>query len=272
LFKRLIGKLLEKNNEKQYKNNKIYNRNVNYDCLLCKFHTILKANYTAHLKTSKHRNNEAKSKSTVSPNEVACKQCEKTFLHRQSLAKHVKTAHANEMQEVTRLLAIQIEQQKRLENKVNELGRETKTLNINGGIHIQNIQLNSYRNTDVSHLTDMDYANCIKQVNHCVKRLIEKIHYNTSKPENMNIYISNLKNKYLMMYQDGNWNIMNKREIDYLYDEKEMMLEDWLEENPNPELKSKFVKYLNNKEKDDNLNIIKEEIKLMMYNKKYLMV
>ena len=46
-----------------------------------------------------------------------------------------------------------------------------------------------------------------------------------------------------------------------------MMLEDWLESNPDPILKEKFVKYLNNKEKDECLNDIKEEIKLMLYNK-----
>ena len=55
-----------------------------------------------------------------------------------------------------------------------------------------------------------------------------------------------------------------------IYDENETLLEDWLKENSNPELKAAFVRYLNNKEKDDNLNMIKEEIKLMMYNKKYL--
>ena len=35
-----------------------------------------------------------------------------------------------------------------------------------------------------------------------------------------------------------------------------------------PELKEKFDKYLQNKEDDDTLNMIKEEIKLMCYNKK----
>ena len=35
-----------------------------------------------------------------------------------------------------------------------------------------------------------------------------------------------------------------------------------------PELKDKFVKYLNNKEHDETLNMIKDEIKLMMYNNK----
>ncbi len=41
--------------------------------------------------------------------------------------------------------------------------------------------------------------------------MIEKIHFNPSKPENMNIYISNKKDKYLMIYEDGNWNIKQKK-------------------------------------------------------------
>ena len=86
----------------------------------------------------------------------------------------------------------------------------------------------------------------------------------------MNIYISNLKDKYLMVYEEGNWNIKNKSELDTLYQEKEMLLEQWLDEEQYkyPELKEKFIRYLNNKENDDTLNMIKEEIKIMMYNNK----
>jgi hypothetical protein len=70
-----------------------------------------------------------------------------------------------------------------------------------------------------------------------------------------------------MVYDGSNWNLANKvEELDRLYEEKEMMLEDWLDSNPDPILKEKFVKYLNNKEKDECLNHIKEEIKLMLYN------
>ena len=50
-----------------------------------------------------------------------------------------------------------------------------------------------------------------------------------------------------------------------------MMLEEWLDETNFPELKDKFVKYLNNKENDETLNMIKDEIKLMMYNKRLLL-
>jgi diadenosine tetraphosphatase ApaH/serine/threonine PP2A family protein phosphatase len=133
--------------------------------------------------------------------------------------------------------------------------------------NIQNINLLAYRASDVSHLTDEDYRRCIKKVNHCVKNMIEKVHFNPSKPENMNIYISNIKDKYIMVYDGSNWNLANKKEeIDRLYEEKEMMLEEWLESNPEKELKEKFMKYLNNKESDECLNRIKEEIKLMLYN------
>jgi hypothetical protein len=144
-------------------------------------------------------------------------------------------------------------------------------LEINGSFntHIQNITLLSYRDTDISHLTEQDYKNSIKKVNYCVKNMIEKIHFNPLKPENMNIYISNMKDKYLMVYDGNNWNLANKKEeLDKLYEEKEMMLEEWLETNDDKDLKEKFLKYLNNKDNDECINRIKEEIKLMMYNKK----
>jgi hypothetical protein len=89
----------------------------------------------------------------------------------------------------------------------------------------------------------------------------------------MNIYISNLKDKYLMVYESGNWNIKTKKELDYLYEQKEMMLEEWIrEQDKYPELKEKFIQYVHNKDNDETLNMIKDEIKLMMYNKRTLMI
>jgi hypothetical protein len=182
-----------------------------------------------------------------------------------------------DLKELVRLLNLQIQTereerkkvQKQLENQAKQIEKLRGKLAINGSFNNNTIHVNllSYRNTDVTHLTNEDYRSCYKRINHCVKHLIEKVHFNPSKPENMNIYISNMKDKYLMVYDGSNWNLANKvEELDRLYEEKEMMLEDWLESNPDPILKDKFVKYLNNKEKDECLNHIKEEIKLMLYN------
>jgi len=60
--------------------------------------------------------------------------------------------------------------------------------------------------------------------------------------------------------------------LDLLYEQKEMMLEEWIsEQDKYPELKEKFIQYLHNKDNDETLNMIKDEIKMMMYNKRMLL-
>ncbi len=212
-----------------------------------------------------------------------CKYCDQCFKFKQSMYRHIKyscTKNTDEdLKELVRLLNLQLETerkerekvQKQVQTQSKQIERLMGKLEIHGSFNnntINNITLLAYRNTDVSHLTTEDYIGFYKKVNHCVKQMIEKIHFNPEKPENMNIYISNMKDKYITVYDGSNWNLANKNEeLTRLYEEKEMMLEEWLESNPNPILKEKFVKYLNNKETDDCLQHIMEEIKLMMYNK-----
>jgi hypothetical protein len=127
-----------------------------------------------------------------------------------------------------------------------------------------------YRNTDTSHLTDEDFIQCVNKPN-CVKHLIEKIHFNPTKPENMNVYISNLKDKYMMIY-DGTWKTEQKTVLNKIYYDKEYIIREWLENDKYPEIKQKFMKYLNQIENDETLNEMKEEIKLMVYNQKKLTI
>ena len=216
--------------------------------------------------------------------EFACKYCDKRFSFRQSMYRHIKytcTKNKDEdLKELVRLMNIQMEQQKqefnkKIETQAKQIEKLMGKLEVGNTFNtaiVNNIQLLGYRQTDVSHLTDQDYRSCIKRVNHCVKNMIEKVHFNPLKPENMNIYISNIKEKYIMVYDGANWNLANKKdELDRLYEEKEMMLEEWLDSNPDEELKKKFMKYLDNKDNDECLNRIKEEIKLMMYNKQNML-
>jgi len=285
---------------------------MNYTCDLCKFTTNIKTHYDRHLLTSKHITKDDLNKvsqklgeisikvsqklgeNDESKNEVIqkfiCKYCQQTYKHKSSLSKHIKyscTKNKDEdLKELVRLLNSQLQSQnsqlqtqnQQIQSQAKQIEKLMGKLEINGSFNTinaniqNNIQLLPYKNSDISHLTNKDYEACIKKVNFCVMKLIEKIHFNPDKPENMNIYISNMKNKYLMVYDGKNWNIANKtEEIDKLYEEKELMLEEWLESNENTEMKEKFIKYLNNKENDETLNMIKEELKLLMYNKKQLL-
>ena len=258
-----------------------------YLCDCCKFSTNLSPNYSRHILTKKHVENQKlaleKQKLALEKQKLAlvipvldipftCKYCEQNYKHKSSLSKHIKynciKNKDEDVKELVRLLNLKVDTQaKQIEKLMDKLQIQNNI--IHGNIIQNNIQLLAYNDSDISHLTEKDYSSCIKQVNFCVKKLIEKIHFNPAKPENMNIYISNLKDKYLMLYENGNWNIKNKNVLERVYEDKEMMLDQWLDEEQYkyPELKEKFVRYLNNKEKDDTLNMIKEEIKMMIYNK-----
>jgi hypothetical protein len=209
-----------------------------------------------------------------------CKYCNKTYKHNSTLSNHIKYKceknKEEDLKELVRLMNLQLEKKnKQLQQKDKQIEKLMNKLQVNNITNIvqnNNIQLLSYQNTDISFLTDHDYMSCLKKVTLCVKHLIEKIHFNPMKPENMNIYISNMRDKYIMLYDGIKWVLKNKeKEIESLYENKEILLEEWLQENKNNKtMKEKFIKYLNNKEKDENMNIIKEEIKLMMYNNKQI--
>jgi len=266
-----------------------------FTCQPCDYGTDYGSNYKKHLRSAKHTRIQQlfKKEATPDPCEISsaqefnCKYCDKPFKHMQSMYYHIKyTCKKNndeDLKELVRLMNLQIDQQQcQLDKKDEQLERQSKQIeklmeklkvpNItNNIIQNNNIQLLSYKDTDTSHLTDKDYIHSIKQVTFCVKDMIERIHFNPTKPENMNIYISNLKDRYLMVYEDGNWNLKNKvNELDSLYESKEIMIEEWLESGQHkyPELQSKFMQYLDNKENNETMNMVKEEIKLMLYNKK----
>ena len=164
----------------------------------------------------------------------------------------------------------------KMQKQIDKLTNKLQIQNINKGTvnntnNTINIQLLNHSDTDYSHLTPKDYLTCIKNCNYCVKSLIEKVHFNPEKPENMNIFLSNIKGNYVMVYKDNEWQIRNKqRQIDDLYDSNEFVLETWYDEYKDkyPHIINSFQRYLKNKDEDVVLNRVKDEILMMLYNKR----
>jgi hypothetical protein len=276
-----------------------------YDCKCCNFSTKLKSNYTRHLKTNKHKNviqsypklskcypnviQSYPNNKLVSEKQHRCKYCDKTYKYRSGLSKHIKyTCKKNkdeDFQELARLLnekerqlvlketKMEIEM-KKMQRQIDKLTSKLQIQNINQGFvqngnNVINIQLLNHKDTDYSHLTANDYMSCIADCNKCVKTLIEKVHFNSNKPENMNIYLSNIKGKYLMIYKGNTWQIQDKKtQVDDLYDSNEFVLETWYDEYKEkyPSIIASFQKYLQNRDENEVLNSIKEEILVMLYN------
>jgi len=234
---------------------------------------------------------------SINSNFYTCKFCNSTFTRKDNLTKHFKICKVkknedmqkNDLINLVKLLNEKLDKQqnefkKELEKRDNRIDLLIKKtgININNSTITQNIQQNikllAYSNTDMSHLTDRDYLKCIQHSNFCIPLLIEKIHFDPEKPENHNIYISNLKNNYAMIYDGNKWNLKDRDEvINNILDEKEIIieqkLEEWLENGKNyPDIMKKFNRYLEKKENDTVLNKIKNEIKLMLFNNREMIV
>jgi len=217
-----------------------------------------------------------------------CKYCEQKFKFKQSMYRHIKyTCTKNKTEDLTelvRLLNLQLEQQKnefqnqlqtqskQIEKLMDKLEINNYTQNTNSHNTINNVNINllNYKDTDTSHLTDNDYKKCLEKASRCVLKLIEKVHFNPDKPENMNIYISNMKNNYMMMYKENKWNLVKKEEMDAVYDHKEDLIIEWFNLNQDPELLKYFDRYMDLKEDKPTAETIQEEYKLMLFNKRDL--
>ena len=278
-----------------------------YTCSQCHFSTHIKTHYINHLQTNKHLKYK-KSHPKVTPkspfshpkvtifdkkdtSSFQCHYCLKRFKYKQGMYRHIKyTCKKNEdedLKELARLLNEQLEEknqqietiqtnmQKQIDKLTNKLQIQNMNHNINNGTinNTVNIKLLSHMDTDYSHLTPNDYMKCFGDYHTCVKTLIEKVHFNKDKPENMNIYISNIKGNYIMIYTENGWQIeKRKKQIDDLYEYNEMVLETWYDEYKEnyPHIIESFQRYLKNRDGDHLLNKVKEDILLMLYNKRGL--
>lgn len=230
-----------------------------------------------------------------------CNICKKQYKYSQSLSRHKNKCIStlsedkdkNTMMELVNVLNNRLSEahkelylrDKQLKKKENEIDKKDKHLDkliskTGFSANIVNIQNNfkllGYRKTDISHLTENDFVTCMSHKNLCIPHLIKKIHFNPAKPENHNIYISNIKNNYVMLYDGIKWNLRNRDEtIINLIDDKESIveqkLEEWVENGKGyPNIMKQFNKYLEKRENDEVLNTIKEEIKLILFNNRNL--
>ena len=261
--------------------------------------------YEDYLNLNKNKNKQQMSQNEhyMSKNELVnmddnnkCLYCNKIYKHVQSLNRHFKTCKEKKkdeevkesMNKLVKLLNIQLQDQKdqiidfkkALEKKDNQIDELIKKAGINNSTITQNIQNNikvlAYKNTDMSKLTDKDILKCLNHSNMCVPHLIKMIHLDPEKPENHNVYISNLKNGYIMVYDGIKWDTKNRDEIIAdMIDDKQGLIEErieiWIERGEKyPSIMKKFERYLEKKENNKVINKIKEEIRLMLFNNRTL--
>jgi hypothetical protein len=158
----------------------------------------------------------------------------------------------------------------------NKIGTLNNTKNINKGVFINNLTLVGYGKED---FTKLDRAELLKILQHGYNstiKLTEAVHFNPKYPEYHNVYISNMKDKYAMMFDGVDWKLTMKEDlINKIYDDKKNYIEENLEDfldSLSESRKNALNRWLEAEDDDEKISKIKNEIKLLLYNKRNLII
>jgi hypothetical protein len=293
-----------KNNTKIYRNRE---KHALDERKLKNYHTEINQNENNSTEINQNETDSDTESNTASKK---CQNCKKKFSQTSSLNRHLKDRckvikkQNNEKEELlTKLLngleeiklqnkqfAEQnkqiVEQNKQFAEKFNKMetnntnsnNTNCNTANIKQFNQLNNVNNNvkinllAFRQEDLSYIKDDIYKKILNKGFKSVPTLVEHIHFNKNKPENNNIYISNMRDKHILVYDGNDWKLKEKDEIlQQLVDDKADILsekfEELLEKLDEPTIK-KFKRFLEQKDEDCVISDIKDDLKLLLYNNK----
>ena len=103
----------------------------------------------------------------------------------------------------------------------------------------------------MSHITDKDIQDNLKEWTTFIPNIIQKIHYSPEKPENNNIYVSDYDRKKVMLFENNRWEVekwgsFSNLVIDNARDLCQKYQDKWIQEKRNiPQTHKRIDNFLN---------------------------
>lgn len=223
-----------------------------------------------------------------------CKYCNKRFASESSMYRHIRTVCVVKKENDEEKESI-FEKLCNMQEEIDSLKKElkisknvtTNTMNnqnqcaenINNGTvstvnnnNNNNIILVGFGQEDMSILSKAEILSALHKGFMSTVKLTELVHFNPKYPEYHNVFISNMKDKYAMMYDGDKWVLKLKDEIiDTIYDDNKNHIEETIEEfiTSLPQSRKDALKrWLDTDENNPKIKEIKEQIRLVLYNNK----
>jgi len=156
---------------------------------------------------------------------------------------------------------------------MNNIGNQTNNNNTNNQQNIikhLNINLVAHGKEDLSFINEERLKTIFYKGFKSIENLTEIVHFDKNRPENHNIYISNIKDTYVMKYDGDDWKLMNRENClqDMYEDKSDYLVEKFEELQPklNEQTIKRFGNFLNKRDDDKIIEQTKKEIKLILYN------
>jgi hypothetical protein len=246
-------------------NNKIIN--ITTICIFCKKEFSSKQNTTRHIRDT------CPIKKNITENLEKLNDEKNKFIDEKTLLTEEKDKLVEKQK-----MKLHNEEMKKLRRDIAKLlKKQSMNINITNNKITNNnllVNINSFGKEDLSHITIEDYKKFLSGFFPGFIKFIEKIHFDVNVPENHNICITNLKSKYIYIYDNGKWDTKEKNDIiDKFIYKKYIMLADKCDElGENNEIDenilNKFSQFSENYKDKEAQKYTKDEIMLMIYNNK----
>ena len=165
---------------------------VEYSCSECNYTSSQKG----HVKRHVNKNNKCgeNPQIVVVETRVHCQYCDKELKSIYTLTRHKKICKSKEL----------LDAHKEIEElKLKLANKSTVNNTVNNNNVTINIQVNGYKDTDFSRISDKMFSGALGKTLMSIPKMIENVHFNPKLPENHNIYYQTKRVNML-------WYIMEK--------------------------------------------------------------
>ena len=223
-----------------------------------------------------------------------CNYCLKIYSDKYILHRHMKShckVKKQEEQKKEKIYQQLLRENEELKKENEELKKSAKIINnskkITNNIHNGDINNNNINNfviiahgrEDLDKIDIKYILEALKRGTSCIPVITERIHFNEKYPEFQNVYITNMNQKYGMIYDGREWKLKDKDTIiEDLYEKKYDFLDENFETIYNQLSESQqkaFRRFLDIHEKADTdkqskkiIDKIKRDLKFLLYNNK----
>lgn len=262
---------------------------VLYTCEKCNRTFDQKNNYMKHLKRKTPCTQDTEE--PVEYEKPTCNYCKSTFSRIDVLNQHinggyckVKRARDNQLEQLLNEMIEIKKQLQELKTENNQYKKENNNYkkiieqqtNINNQYNIEqtnNYNIIAFGKEEKSFITNEEYKQIIDKGFKAVETHVQKIYCNPNKPENQNIYISNMRDDYILIYDGEQWLLRNKDDIlEKIYydnsDTIELKFKELFNVLPTSSIR-KFERFINNRDENETINNIKKDLKLLFYNNRH---
>ena len=210
-----------------------------------------------------------------------CEFCGKSFKRIDNLNRHIqKYCKNNSEKQDKESLMLQLEEHKlekeKLYKYIDKLIDKTGDTNINIEKQTNNqmnntINLKNFGDEDVSHITDDYKLRMLSLPYGMIQNMIEKVHFNSKKPENKNIALTNKRDNMIKIFRGKKWKYQDRTfVVDELIKNNYYRLDDFFEEEGKEKMSDthnkRYLQFQKKFDQQDNdlIDRIKKETEMLI--------